>query len=53
VRACPGKARFVGDLDDPDSEVSRMIRNMNGFNLLAEKGTKPSVYYLPPKRKEV
>ncbi len=53
VRGCPGKARFVGDLDDPDSEVSRMIRDKNGFNLLQEKGTKPSVFYLPPKRKEV
>ncbi|RJR43078.1 MAG: 4Fe-4S dicluster domain-containing protein [Deltaproteobacteria bacterium] len=53
VRGCPGKARFVGDLDDPDSEVSKMIRDKNGFTLLPEKGTKPSVYYLPPKRKEV
>jgi molybdopterin-containing oxidoreductase family iron-sulfur binding subunit len=43
----------VGDLDDPNSEVSRMIRDKNGFTLLREKGTKPSVYYLPPKRKEV
>ena len=53
VRACPGKARFVGDLDDPKSEVSRMIRDSNGFNLLPEKGTMPSVFYLPPRRKEV
>ena len=53
VRGCPGKARFVGDLDDPNSEVSKMIRDKNGFTLLPEKGTKPNVYYLPPKRKEV
>ena len=52
VRACPGKARHVGDLDDPDSNVSKMIRDKNGFNLLAEKGTEPTVFYLPPKRKE-
>jgi molybdopterin-containing oxidoreductase family iron-sulfur binding subunit len=43
----------VGDLDDPDSRVSEMIRQMNGFTLLPEKGTRPNVYYLPPKRKEV
>ncbi len=53
VRGCPGKARFVGDLDNPNSEVSAMIRDKNGFNLLPEKGTKPSVFYLPPRRKEV
>lgn len=53
VRACPGKARFVGDLDDPNSEVSRMIRDKNGFTLLPEKGTRPNVFYLPPRRKEI
>ncbi|MBW1778453.1 MAG: 4Fe-4S dicluster domain-containing protein [Deltaproteobacteria bacterium] len=52
VRACPGNARHVGDLDDPDSEVSRMVREKKGFTLLPEKGTRPNVYYLPPKRKE-
>lgn len=52
VRSCPGKARYVGDLDDPESVVSTLIRDKNGFNLLGEKGTKPSVFYLPPRRKE-
>lgn len=52
VRGCPGKARFVGDLDDPESEVSKLIRDRNGFTLLPEKGTDPSCYYLPPRRKE-
>ena len=51
VRACPGGARFVGDLDDPESEVSRLIRAKNGFTLLPEKGTRPTVYYLPPRRR--
>ena len=53
VRGCPGNARHVGDLDDPDSKVSKMVRDMNGFTLLPEKGTRPNVYYLPPRRKEV
>lgn len=53
VRACPGKARFVGDLDDPQSQVSRLIKARNGFNLMPEKGTKPTVFYLPPQNKEV
>ncbi len=53
VQGCPGKARFVGDLDDPDSEVSKMIKARHAFTLLPEKGTKPTVFYLPPKAKEV
>ncbi len=53
VQGCPGKARFVGDLDDPNSEVSTMIKSRNAFTLLPEKGTKPTVFYLPPKAKEV
>jgi len=52
VRGCPGGARFTGDLDDPESVVSKLIRDRDGFNLLPEKGTKPSCYYLPPRRKE-
>lgn len=52
VRGCPGNARYVGDLDDPESEVSVMIKSKNGFTLLPEKGTRPNVFYLPPKRKE-
>lgn len=52
VRGCPGKARYVGDLDDPESIVSRLIKDRDGFNLIPEKGTKPSCYYLPPKRKQ-
>lgn len=52
VRGCPGNARYVGDLDDPNSIVSKLIRDRDGFNLLPEKGTKPCCYYLPPKRKQ-
>lgn len=43
---CPGRARHWGDLDDPDSEVSRLIREREYKQLLPEEGTKPSVYYL-------
>lgn len=48
VRVCPTKARYFGDLDDPKSEISQLIRSRNGFQLLKELGTDPSVYYLPP-----
>jgi Fe-S-cluster-containing dehydrogenase component len=47
VVSCTANARFFGNLNDPDSEVSRLIRERKGFVLSPERGTKPSVYYLP------
>jgi molybdopterin-containing oxidoreductase family iron-sulfur binding subunit len=47
VRACPSKARTFGDLNDPKSEVSQLIRSKHGFQLLKDLGTEPAVYYLP------
>ena len=46
VIACPTEARVFGDLDDPNSEISREIREENGFQLHPEYGTNPSVYYI-------
>jgi len=46
VVACPPSARYFGDLDNPDSEVSKMIANKNGVRLLDQLGNKPQVYYL-------
>ena len=47
VVACPVSARFFGDLENPNSDVSGLIREREGFVLNPELGTKPSVYYLP------
>lgn len=47
---CMCKARIFGDLDDPCSEVSRLIREEGGFQLNPELGTDPAVWYLPPER---
>ena len=46
VNTCMTKSRHFGDLDDPTSEVSSLIRSHNGKPLHPEMGTKPSVYYI-------
>jgi molybdopterin-containing oxidoreductase family iron-sulfur binding subunit len=46
VAACPGDARIIGDLNDRDSTVSKMIRERGGTQLNPELETKPSVYYV-------
>ncbi len=45
VITCPAKARYFGDLDDPYSEASMMIRQHGGYQLRPEYGTNPSIYY--------
>ena len=49
IDGCPANARFFGDLDDPESEISQLIKTERGFTLAPEFGTKPRVYYLPPR----
>jgi molybdopterin-containing oxidoreductase family iron-sulfur binding subunit len=49
VEVCPAKARTFGDLDDPDSEVSVLIRRHRGTVLNPELGNEPKVYYLEPR----
>lgn len=46
MELCIGRARYFGDIDDPESEVSKAIKGRKYFHLLEEKGTKPSIYYL-------
>jgi phenylacetyl-CoA:acceptor oxidoreductase subunit 1 len=44
--SCIANAIHFGDLDDPESLVSRLIKDRGGVRLMPELGTDPSVYYL-------
>jgi len=46
VEACPNKARIFGNLNDPDSEVSRLIATERSFRLKEGLNAGPQIWYL-------
>ena len=46
MELCSGRARYWGDLDDPESEVNKAMQGRQTVQLLEEKGTGPAVFYL-------
>ena len=48
MQLCPGRARYWGDLDDPEAEVSKLLASGREVVVLNEDaGTSPKVFYLP------
>ncbi|MFC2064660.1 sulfate reduction electron transfer complex DsrMKJOP subunit DsrO [Chloroflexota bacterium] len=47
VVSCPGGSRIFGDLKDPESVVSKLIKERVSYQLRVDLGTSPRVYYLP------
>ena len=46
VNACIADALSFGDIDDPNSNVSRLLRTQKHFRMHAEIGTEPGFYYV-------
>lgn len=46
AEVCPAGAMYFGDLDDPDSKVTQLMRGPRAFRLLEDLGTHPKVNYL-------
>ena len=46
VNACIADALHFGDLDDPDSNVSRLLAEQKHFRMHEELGTAPNFHYL-------
>jgi molybdopterin-containing oxidoreductase family iron-sulfur binding subunit len=46
AQSCPATAIAFGDLNDPESKVSRLFQSGRGEKLLEEVGTQPKIVYL-------
>jgi len=51
VVCCEGQAMHFGDLNNPASEVSRLVADRNTFTQMHKAGTSPSVFYCPPRER--
>ena len=45
VEVCPVNARHFGDLNDPESEVSRLLETVRTHRIKEELNTQPMLYY--------
>lgn len=50
VNTCQGRARIWGDFNDPNSEVSKLVKKHGAEKnvLLPDEDTKPNVFYIDP-----
>ncbi len=49
AQQCVGRIRFVGFLDDKESQVHKLVHKYKvALPLRSDYGTQPNVYYVPP-----
>lgn len=53
VTTCVGRATYFGDVEDPTSEIAKIIKANKVQFLKPKKGTKPRVYYISDENLEV
>lgn len=53
VTTCVGRATYFGDVNDPETEISKVIKANKVQFLKPKKGTKPRVYYISDENLEV
>ena len=53
VATCPAGARSFGDLGDPNSDVSRLVEDRGGYDLMPELDYRPVNKYLPPREPQI
>lgn len=46
VSVCPTHSMHFGDLDDPNSEISKLLESRKYHVRIPEAGTKPKIFYL-------
>jgi len=58
VKACPNGVFYFGDENedvvsngDETFRLSQLLKDKSGYRYLEDLGTKPRVYYLPPKER--
>ncbi|PWC14006.1 4Fe-4S dicluster domain-containing protein [Brenneria corticis] len=53
VEICPTKALVFGDLNDPESDISKMIKSNSTYRSKVYLGTEPQLYRVPGRRGEI
>ena len=50
AEVCPAFAISFGDLDDPNSDVSKLLKDNDSYRLQEQFGTSPKVFYIGSKQ---
>jgi molybdopterin-containing oxidoreductase family iron-sulfur binding subunit len=46
AQTCPSNAIVFGDLNDNNSEISKLYKNERAYHVIEELDTKPSIKYM-------